>query len=188
MTQFKHRKHGTRIIEPAPHPRGQPLVPGEYYMADSRNSGDTLLAWPGETHKVVYWLETSSPGPRICYEACENVHAATRLLQTKLFATLTPEDVVTQLEKVLVAARKLTPPPPKAFQGMPYLGMNVFVVAPNGTVVPVEVTEIGEIHGEMSVAFNSHYKPNGEWFWTREAAEEYARSSGAVTSAKNVFL
>ncbi len=188
MTAFKHRKHGARIIEPAPHPRGEPLEEGEYYMADSPNREDMLLAWPKETHKVVYWLETSSPGPRICYEACQRVSVAERLLDTKPFSALSPEHLIEQLLKTLEAVRKQATPKPESFQGMPYVGMEVFVVAPNGKVVPVKVTEIGEINGEMSVVFGFHYKPNGQWFWTKEAAEAYARGDSASTKAKNVFL
>lgn len=184
---FKHRKLNKMVVEAAPHPRGGPIEDGEYYMVDPPRNGVSLLAWPGETHRVVYWLDGSGADARILYQACERIVQAERLL-SKPFAGFTPEDVLRQLEETIVTVRKKTLPRPQAFQGMPYVGMEVWVVSPNRTVVPVKVTEIAEMDGVMSVIFGLHYKPNGQWFWTKEAAEAFLTEHPAETVAKNVFL
>ncbi len=188
--ELKHVSINGRITRAAPHPQGAQLNPREYYMVDRGGNDLGLLAYPGATHVIVYWLDTSSMTPRICYEVCETVRAAERALSehSKEFSDLRPEGIVTQLEKTLEAARKLAAPKPESFQGMPYLGQTVWVIAPNGKAVPVRVTEIAEMSGEMCVIFGFHYKPNGQWFWTQEAAETYAADPAAQTGPKNVFL
>lgn len=186
---LKHVSISARIVSPAPHPQGAPLDPREYYMADARGE-QLLLAHPGVTHLVVYWLDTSGSELSILYEACETVSKATSVINRHLnaFVGFSPQDVIEQMEKALEQIKKLTLPAPETFQGMPYLGQTVWVIAPNGKVVPVRVTEIAEMSGEMCVIFGFHYKPNGQWFWTQEAAETYAADPAAQTGPKNVFL
>jgi hypothetical protein len=186
----KHVSLDAKIIKAAPHPRGAPLDPKEYYMADPPGHIVGLLAWPGETHRVVYWLDTTGLEPTIQSEACETMSAADRKLQEHRhhFPAFTPGEVIAQMEKTLEKIRKLTPPKPELFQGMPYIGDLVWVIAPDKSIVQVKVTEIGEMSGSMSIIFGFYYKPNGEWFWTKEAAEVYAASIETSVRAKNVFL
>ncbi len=113
--ELKHVSINGRITRAAPHPQGAQLNPREYYMADRGGNDLGLLAYPGATHVIVYWLDTSSMTPRICYEVCETVRAAERALSehSKEFSDLRPEGIVTQLEKTLEAARKLAAPKPR---------------------------------------------------------------------------
>ncbi len=187
---LQHVTHDGLVIKAAPHPMGGELNQKEYYMTDARGDGFTPLAMPGETHRVVYWLDGSGMKPRILYHAYESVAAAARALSdyTKLFSAFHPEDVIKQLRETLAAVEKLSVPKPSEFQGMPYLGQMVWVINPSGTPVEVKVTEVTDMNGVMSVIFGSHHKPNGEWFWNKEAAEAYANSAEANTRAKNVFL
>ncbi len=191
MNGKQHLNINGKVVRAAPHPKGGPIDPAEYYMVDQQNyDGIGLLAQSGETHRVVYWLDTGGFEPRICYEAFENLNAVARVLSDhrKQFAAFSAEDVISQIEKTLEKVRELGLPSPDRFQGMPYLGDLVWVVAPDRSLVQVKVTEIAEMEGQMSIIFGFHYKPNGEWFWTKEDAEEYVTSSYVSTRAKNVFL
>lgn len=189
MTEkLQHREDNGTIVKAAPHPCGGPLLEKEYYMADPSRDGLRLLATAGETHRVVYWLDMGGGTPRIQYHACETMVEAERLLYEHMFVDFSAEGVIKRMEEVVQKLRDVKVPDAKSFQGMPYAGQQVWVISPQGEPVQVKVTEIGEMNGSMCVIFGFHYKPNGQWFWTEDAARAYLESPDATVRAKNVFL